>query len=423
MHTQTNTFKNLRTTLWIGLLGTLGLVGLVMLYVTVIYPFFLQIIDQACPFYLTFKPADLDLDGDLDILVHNMRKPEEFEAYAGGAIWINQGGMQGGQIGQLESHLSDIEGGWASNLADLDGDGDPDLLVYDGIERKLRLGLNQGKIQGGLAGAFKQVAMIPIPDTEVNEYGTLVVGDIDADGRIDALLLGRGQASAPEGRPYPRNVSWIWFNKLTPDDAFDSDTILITALDGQSVAGAALGDLDGDGDLDLFAVASPTEAKSMNGSTSLLLLNDGAGHFDDSGQRFPVEDSTSLALGDLDGDGDLDALVGYRGGVRVLINQRTGIFTVSDHMLAGGQTRNVLLADWDGDGDLDAAVVGSQQAELWQNDGQGRFIRFVQSIPCSDRQNLSIGDFNGDGHPDIFVAEYNQSAQVWFNDGKGYFSP
>ncbi len=401
------------------------LVVLAVCYARVVHPFLLQITDQAGPWYLTFSPADLDLDGDLDLLVHNMRKPGKFEAWAGGTLWINQGSLQGGQVGQFFYRRNEIEGGWASTTADLDGDKDPDVLVYNGSG--LILGLNQGGEQKGQAGVFTRTASVARPNMGVEEYGVLVVGDIDADGRVDALLLGRGYSYVPEGQPYPGNVSWIWLNKASPDGHFGNDTDIIAALDGLTVAAAAMGDLDGDGDLDLFAVTSQSEAKSMNGSTVHLLLNNGTGSFSDSGQRFLAEDSSSVALGDLDSDGDQDALLGYGGGALVLINQggaqagQAGRLIASDHDLAGNTSRSVHLTDLDGDGDLDALVAGKRRGTLWWNDGQGRFTRAAQTIPCSEQQDLTIGDFNGDGRQDIFVARYDKQSIVWFNDGQGNF--
>jgi hypothetical protein len=341
-------------------------------------------------------------------------------------LWINQGGAQGGQAGEFVYRRNDIEGGWASATADLDLDKAPDVLVYDGS--RLILGQNQGGDQGGQTGVYKQTSIIARPNMVVEEYGVLVMADMDADGRVDALLLGRGHFYVPEGQPYPNNVSWIWLNKLAPEGRFSKNTAIIAALDGLSVGGAATGDLDGDGDLDLFAVASPTEAKSMDGSTGLLLLNDGTGSFSDSGQRFPAEDSSSVALGDLDGDDDLDALLGYgRGAALLLLNQggaqarQAGGFIASDQLLPGIQTRRVCLGDLDGDGDLDALVAGKQRVALWWNDGYARFTRAAQRIPSSERQDLTIGDFNGDGRLDIFQARYDKSSTVWFNDGYGGF--
>jgi len=400
-------------------------VVLAVWYARVVHPFLLQISDQAGPWYLALSPADLDLDGDLDVLVHNMRKPAEFEAWAGGTLWINQGGMQGGQAGQFVYRRNDIEGGWASTPADLDGDGYPDVLVYDGS--RLILGLNRGGDQEGQAGVFKERQSAPPPYRGVGQYGVLVVGDVNADSRVDALMLGRGQSYVPEDGSYSDNVSWLWLNKVNSYGFFEIKTAIIAALDSLSVAGAALGDLDGDGDLDLFVVASPTKAKSMDGTTGLLLLNDGTGGFSDTGQRFPAEQSSSLALGDLDGDGDLDVLLGYSRGALILTNQggaqagRAGMLAASDQVIAGSKTRGVCLGDLDGDGDLDALVAGKRRVALWLNDGQGKFTRAAQNLPFSERQGLTVGDFNGDGWLDIFVAEYDHAARVWLNDGQGTF--
>ena len=56
-------------------------------------------------------------------------------------------------------------------------------------------------------------------------------------------------------------------------------------------------------------------------SADRIILNDGAGNFTDSGQRLGTSDSTAVALGDLDGDGDLDAIVGSVTGAHMWLNQ------------------------------------------------------------------------------------------------------
>jgi hypothetical protein len=106
------------------LLGVIGLAALVFFCVTAVYPWLLLVTDNGGIFTLTLSPTDLDLDGDLDVLVHNRRNPGEFEVFAGGALWINQGGLQGGQAGELVYQRNDIEGGLASITAELDGDGE-----------------------------------------------------------------------------------------------------------------------------------------------------------------------------------------------------------------------------------------------------------------------------------------------------------
>ncbi|MBT5381372.1 MAG: hypothetical protein HOL13_00855, partial [Phycisphaerae bacterium] len=97
--------------------------------------------------------------------------------------------------------------------------------------------------------------------------------------------------------------------------------------------------------------------------------------FTDSGQTLGSSDSSSVALGDLDGDGDLDAMiVNYNNPNFVWTNDGTGTFTDSGQALGAGWGDSVALGDLDGDGDLDAMVMNNGQANtVWTNDGTGTF--------------------------------------------------
>jgi hypothetical protein len=382
-------------------------------------------------FHFNFSPADLDLDGDLDVLVHGMRQEPELVVFSGGAFWLNQGGGQAGQFAQVRH---EIDGGRDSTTADLDGDGDPDLLGYNGV--RLYLGLNQGGRQQGLAGIlrpFDSIGPPAEPRYRVTQLGKVVAGDLNGDGKADAIILGCcgvAFASQPEDRDHP-NVSWVWFNEIDADDNVPraKSVAAVDALAGLPVADGALADLDGDGDLDLFAQILATADGFGPGPTGMVLLNDGAGRFRDAGQRLGDAVGASVALGDMDGDGDVDALVGHRRGAAVWINQggaqggEAGRFAGSERAVAGDRTRHVVLADLEGDGDLDAVLVGRRRVTFWRNDGQASFTRADQTIPIAKLQDLTAGDFNGDGLPDLFVVAYAQQKpyQVWFNDGAGGF--
>ena len=76
----------------------------------------------------------------------------------------------------------------------------------------------------------------------------------------------------------------------------------------------SLGDVDGDGDLDAFVVNGGSQANKV-------WLNNGSGSFSDSGQSLGTLISTEVALGDVDGDGDLDAFVANVGANKVWLNE------------------------------------------------------------------------------------------------------
>ena len=141
------------------------------------------------------------------------------------------------------------------------------------------------------------------------------LGDLDGDGDLDLALGGRcgAQLSQPEGEIRPP-YDLIWLNDGKGN--FSDNGQRLGAGFGTGML--ALGDLDNDGDLDNIdantSSMSPGGSDAAGGQANLVWLNDGKGNFSDSGQRLGHEESNAVALGDLDGDGDLDAFVGNRGG-------------------------------------------------------------------------------------------------------------
>jgi len=97
-------------------------------------------------------------------------------------------------------------------------------------------------------------------------------------------------------------------------------------------------------------------------------LNDGSGNFTDSGQILGSNKSIGIALGDLEGDGDLDAFVAnYSQGNRVWLNVGSGNFLDSGLSLGSNKSRSVALGDLDEDGDLDAFVANADRNRIWLN--------------------------------------------------------
>ena len=126
----------------------------------------------------------------------------------------------------------------------------------------------------------------------------------------------------------------------------------------------------------------------------------------------------SFALGDLDGDGDVDILVGdsFFGspGVSVLKNNGDKTFTPPVfYSLAQSQTvGEVALSDFDSDGDLDAfATIRGDfdqmtKIKVWRNNGDGTFVAPVEFTTGQGPAGLVIADFTGDGKPDVITAIY-----------------
>ena len=196
-----------------------------------------------------------------------------------------------------------------------------------------------------------------------------------------------------------------------------------TCLGENNARAVALADLNGDKTLDTFLAKGRVtiNGKTQRGLSNEVWFNDGNGNFYDSGQQLGQAESYSVVLGDVNGDGFIDAVVGNRWADDIWLNDGQGNFSNSGQRLGNALTQTIFLADLDGDSDLDLFTGGKTSGRIWLNDGAGRFSS-GQRIRFGRTEAVTIGDVTGDGIVDIFIAGV-ESYQVWQGDGDGRFTP
>ncbi|MHC4066491.1 MAG: FG-GAP-like repeat-containing protein, partial [Planctomycetota bacterium] len=263
--------------------------------------------------------GDYDNDGDLDLYLANSTN-------AWNKLFRNDNGTF---VDATSGPLGHHNIGDGPTWVDYDSDGDIDLYVdkYGGANKLLR---NDG------GGNFTDVTSGPIGDTNYATHTTWVDYDNDAD--LDVYILNH---DGP--------------NKLLRNDGGGTFTDVTSGpLDFNEGAMAAWGDYDNDGDPDLYIVIG------IFGFSNKLLRNDGGGVFTDvtTSSVNETDHCFGASWGDVDNDGDLDLylLKTQQYGNRLILNNGGGSFSDDTHgMLAWrGYDPNNCWGDYDNDGDLDS---------------------------------------------------------------------
>ena len=309
---------------------------------------------------------DVDGDGDLD----NVDAKANFQ---GNNVFINDGSGVFA-LAPNNANIPTNSEGHSSIPGDIDNDGDMDLVIGWFFSGGSKVFQNNN-------ATFTDVSNASGVGNPRRIHGG-ALADVDQDGDLDLSFAVDGS-----------NLLYINDGVGNFTEQGQSRGVNVQNFGISTI----FADIDNDGDLDLLT----TSVKTNSGTK--ILRNDGTGHFQDITALSGVSSSTTetCCFGDIDNDGDLDL---YQGGIAVYANQGDGTFidiTAQTGIVPTNTSiRNCMWVDVNNDGHLDLWENGN----LWLNAGNATFVDATENSGLEnlgDQQNACFGDIDGDGDLDI----------------------
>lgn len=340
--------------------------------------------------------ADVDSDGDLDLLSASRDDNR--------VMWYEH---NGGTMPVFTPRLlsDQMRGAVSVHAADVDGDGDVDILSASEDDDRIVWYENQGDRPATFAPRILRERLPGRYDYAKSVYGA----DVDGDGDTDIVYASEE----------PGEVGWYENNGARPPQF----TQRVVTDDADHVKYVSAVDLDRDGDLDLMSASTDDNTvawyENVGGAPAGFVrrvVTDNA-----QGARF-------VAAADLDRDGDLDLLTASRDDNTIAWHRnntihRSAHFSVhaSASLITQEKMRHAATGDLDGDGDADVVSISESELTWYENQG-GHPPTFVTRLISNDAGDVLGGrwvvvtDLNGDGRLDIMSASTDNNAVVWYEN-------
>jgi hypothetical protein len=339
------------------------------------------------------KTADLDNDGDLDVvcLSADQDAVSFMEGFGDGTLVTRTTVPLVPAADETPIYLS---------IFDLDGDGLLDVLITIFEADELRILRNPGTV-----GGFTEPGPADIYFTG-DEPSGVAAADFNSDGLLDVVVGNAGDESLQ-----------IMFNmgngQLDPQLAIPI---------GLKPAAVRCMDFDNDGNIDVAMTTGDVDGTDEDGDRFLVVLQgDGQGNLT-ARASYPIDAMTiSIDFGDLDGNDFVDIVVAPTGyeydSIYVFLNRDNFAFSTSN-LVVGSGPANVVVADIDQDEDLDLICpTGYGELRFAFGDGEGAFPDIEPSVRGElplllDTLSVSYADMNGDDLPDLVMVSHF-APMVW----------
>ncbi len=343
---------------------------------------------------------DLDRDGVSDVVVVDVYSQNY-------RILVYRGDGQGGFQSPLITAVSPRPSGLL--LADVNGDGNVDLLTTAGLGETLRVWLGAG------TGVFASPSVMPTN----GHPGALVAGDFDGDGDLDLAV-----ATTANCGPHSCDSRGVEFLVGDGTGSFVHRSSFPTPFYVESLVAV---DLDQDQDLDVAVAGVAGGEDSVR-----IFANDGTSGFSDGGPLVAGFYAESIVSLDFDEDGLVDLAVaaaedsnGATSHVSLFRGEGSGVFGPPRRVACPGSA--LAVADFDEDGHVDILERGSGSLAVHFGDGAGSFIETPRYPAGSRPSRMSAADLNEDGKPDLIVRNTSDgpievdSASILLGYGSGGF--